>query len=98
MRRLGIDPAAVVGNSMGGFIGAEVAIPFPTAVERLVLVSAAVFWQEYRRAQPLVALARTTDADRQRDRPRASRLLDAAAPARRRARLRRHPLPAPAVA
>ena len=33
--------AAVVGNSMGGFIGAELAIEFPERVERLVLVSAA---------------------------------------------------------
>lgn len=38
---LGIDAAAVVGNSMGGFIGAELAIRFPRRVERLVLVSAA---------------------------------------------------------
>jgi pimeloyl-ACP methyl ester carboxylesterase len=60
--RLGIDRAIVVGNSMGGFIGIAMAIHFATRVERLVLVSAAIFWQEYRRAQPLVALARTTDA------------------------------------
>jgi pimeloyl-ACP methyl ester carboxylesterase len=39
--QLGIDSAAVVGNSMGGFIGAELAIAFPQRVERLVLVSAA---------------------------------------------------------
>jgi pimeloyl-ACP methyl ester carboxylesterase len=39
--RLEIDAAAVVGNSMGGFIGAELAIAFPQRVERLVLVSAA---------------------------------------------------------
>jgi pimeloyl-ACP methyl ester carboxylesterase len=39
--RLAIDAAAVVGNSMGGFIGAELAITFPQRVERLVLVSAA---------------------------------------------------------
>ncbi len=39
--QLGIDAAAVVGNSMGGFIGAELAIAFPQRVERLVLVSAA---------------------------------------------------------
>jgi len=39
--QLGIDAAAVVGNSMGGFIGAELAISFPRRVERLVLVSAA---------------------------------------------------------
>jgi pimeloyl-ACP methyl ester carboxylesterase len=41
MDALGIDAAAVVGNSMGGFIGAELAISFPQRVERLVLVSAA---------------------------------------------------------
>jgi pimeloyl-ACP methyl ester carboxylesterase len=39
--QLGIDAAAVVGNSMGGFIGAELAISFPQRVERLVLISAA---------------------------------------------------------
>jgi pimeloyl-ACP methyl ester carboxylesterase len=39
--QLEVDAAAVVGNSMGGFIGAELAISFPQRVERLVLVSAA---------------------------------------------------------
>ncbi len=39
--QLGIDAAAVVGNSMGGFISAELAIAFPQRVERLALVSAA---------------------------------------------------------
>jgi 4,5:9,10-diseco-3-hydroxy-5,9,17-trioxoandrosta-1(10),2-diene-4-oate hydrolase len=39
--RLEVDAAAVVGNSMGGFIGAELAIAYPQRVERLVLVSAA---------------------------------------------------------
>src|SRR4051812_37722702 len=39
--QLGISAAAVVGNSMGGFIGAELAIQSPSRVERLVLVSAA---------------------------------------------------------
>jgi pimeloyl-ACP methyl ester carboxylesterase len=39
--QLGVDAAAVVGNSMGGFISAELAIAFPQRVERLVLVSAA---------------------------------------------------------
>jgi pimeloyl-ACP methyl ester carboxylesterase len=38
---LAIDAAAVVGNSMGGFIAAELAIAFPQRVERLVLISAA---------------------------------------------------------
>jgi pimeloyl-ACP methyl ester carboxylesterase len=41
LAQLEIDAAAVVGNSMGGFIGAELAIAFPQRVERLVLVSAA---------------------------------------------------------
>jgi pimeloyl-ACP methyl ester carboxylesterase len=39
--KLGIDAAVVVGNSMGGFVAAELAIAFPQRVERLVLVSAA---------------------------------------------------------
>ncbi len=38
---LDLDAAAVVGNSMGGFVSAELAIAFPQRVERLVLVSAA---------------------------------------------------------
>jgi pimeloyl-ACP methyl ester carboxylesterase len=38
---LGIEAAAFVGNSMGGFIAAELAIAAPQRVERLVLVSAA---------------------------------------------------------
>jgi len=38
---LDVHAAAVVGNSMGGFVGAELAIAFPERVERLVLVSAA---------------------------------------------------------
>jgi pimeloyl-ACP methyl ester carboxylesterase len=38
---LGVDAAAVVGNSMGGFIAAELAITVPQRVERLVLISAA---------------------------------------------------------
>jgi pimeloyl-ACP methyl ester carboxylesterase len=39
--RLGLDEVVVVGNSMGGFVAAEVAIQFPARMERLVLVSAA---------------------------------------------------------
>jgi pimeloyl-ACP methyl ester carboxylesterase len=41
MDALGIDAAAVVGNSMGGFIAAELAIAFPHRVERLVLAAPA---------------------------------------------------------
>src|SRR3954469_20495846 len=59
---LGIERAIVVGNSMGGFIATEMALRFSTRVSRLVLVSAAVLWQEYRRARPLVAFAQASDA------------------------------------
>ena len=62
LEHLEIDTATVVGNSMGGFIGAELAIREPERVERLALVSAAVFWQEYRRAKPLLSLAQATEA------------------------------------
>jgi len=41
LRALGVTRAVVVGNSMGGFVGAEIALRFPTWVERLVLVSPA---------------------------------------------------------
>jgi pimeloyl-ACP methyl ester carboxylesterase len=41
LRVLGVQRASVVGNSMGGFIGLELALSFPTWVDRLVLVSAA---------------------------------------------------------
>jgi pimeloyl-ACP methyl ester carboxylesterase len=47
--RLEVGPAVLVGNSMGGFIGAEVAIQFPARVRRLVLVSAAGLTVEYQR-------------------------------------------------
>ena len=58
---LDVDSAVVVGNSMGGFISLELAIRYPEVVEKLVLVSAAVLWQEYRRAKPLVAFAGATE-------------------------------------
>jgi pimeloyl-ACP methyl ester carboxylesterase len=41
LEELGVSAAAVVGNSMGGFISAELAINFPQRVERLALVSPA---------------------------------------------------------
>jgi pimeloyl-ACP methyl ester carboxylesterase len=62
MDALGIESAAVVGNSMGGFVSAELAIKSPERVQRLVFVSAAIFWQNRRRAQPLVQLAKLSDA------------------------------------
>jgi pimeloyl-ACP methyl ester carboxylesterase len=51
MTELGIDSAQIVGNSMGGFIGAELAIQYPARVERLVLVAAAGLSVEYIRTQ-----------------------------------------------
>ncbi len=53
--QLGVESAAVVGNSMGGFVAAELALSFSTMVEKLVLVSAAgLSIEEYRRAPLLV--------------------------------------------
>jgi pimeloyl-ACP methyl ester carboxylesterase len=56
--RLGIEGPTVIGNSMGGFVGAELAITQPTHVNKLVLVSAAGLSTEYRREQPLLVGAR----------------------------------------
>ena len=55
---LGVESASVVGNSMGGFVGAELALSFPTRVEKLVLVAAAGLSIEHRRSEPLLTLAR----------------------------------------
>jgi pimeloyl-ACP methyl ester carboxylesterase len=55
---LDIDEPAVIGNSMGGFVGAELAVSFPTRVAKLVLVSAAGLSTEYLRREPLLAGAR----------------------------------------
>jgi pimeloyl-ACP methyl ester carboxylesterase len=55
---LGIDSAIVVGNSMGGFVAAELALSFSTRVERLVLVSAAGLSIEEIRREPLLVGAR----------------------------------------
>src|SRR3954469_22044933 len=49
LREMGVTRATVVGNSMGGFIGLEIAITFSTWVERLVLVSAAGLTVEHLR-------------------------------------------------
>ena len=58
MGELGVSCAVFVGNSMGGFVAAEVALSFHTRVERLVLVSAAGLSIEYRNREPLMTLAR----------------------------------------
>ena len=54
---LGIERVAVVGSSMGGFIGAELALSFSTRVERLVLVSAAGLSTEHLRRRTSLAAA-----------------------------------------
>jgi pimeloyl-ACP methyl ester carboxylesterase len=58
---LGLDVAAVVGNSMGGFISAELAIAYPARIERLVLVSAAGLTVEHQRHDRTLAVLRTLD-------------------------------------
>ena len=60
--RLDLGPVAVVGNSMGGFIGAELAISFPERVERLVLAAAAGLSVTNLYRRPTVTVARYTSA------------------------------------
>jgi pimeloyl-ACP methyl ester carboxylesterase len=55
---LGIESADVAGNSMGGFVAAELTLSFTTRVRRLVLVSAAGLSIENLRRQPLLVGAR----------------------------------------
>jgi pimeloyl-ACP methyl ester carboxylesterase len=59
---LGVECVSVVGNSMGGFIGAELALSFDTRVDRLVLVSAAGLSTEQVARGPSIALARLITA------------------------------------
>jgi pimeloyl-ACP methyl ester carboxylesterase len=56
--QLGLDNPVVLGNSMGGFVGAELALSFPTRVDKLVLVSAAGLSTEYVKREPVLATAR----------------------------------------
>jgi pimeloyl-ACP methyl ester carboxylesterase len=60
--QLEIEQAAVLGNSMGGFVGADMAIAHPERVSHLVLVAAAVLWNEQRRARPMATLANVAQA------------------------------------
>ena len=61
LAKLGIDRAVLVGNSMGGFIAAEVAIQFPKLVERLVLVSAAGLTVEHLRDEQILRVLRALE-------------------------------------
>src|SRR3989440_394005 len=53
--QLDLGEVVVIGNSMGGFVSAEVAIQFPERVERLVLVSAAGITVNSLRHGPVMA-------------------------------------------
>jgi pimeloyl-ACP methyl ester carboxylesterase len=53
---LEVPRAVIVGNSMGGFIGAELAIQAPERAERLVLVSAAGLTVEHQRDDRALAV------------------------------------------
>lgn len=61
MEAIGVSSACLVGNSMGGFVAAEVAIRFPARVERLVLVSAAGLSIEDLRNDRQMAVLRRLD-------------------------------------
>jgi pimeloyl-ACP methyl ester carboxylesterase len=61
-QEVGIERSAVVGNSMGGFIGAEIAIQHPHRLEKLVLVSAAGITVEHQRNERTLALLRRFEA------------------------------------
>jgi pimeloyl-ACP methyl ester carboxylesterase len=57
---LDVEACALVGNSMGGFIGLEAAISYPERVERLVLVSAAGLSIEHARNEPVLKFLELT--------------------------------------
>jgi pimeloyl-ACP methyl ester carboxylesterase len=56
--RLGLGRVVLVGNSMGGFVTAEVAIRYPERVERLALVAAAGISITNLRRRPTLTVAR----------------------------------------
>jgi pimeloyl-ACP methyl ester carboxylesterase len=60
--RLGLGVVELVGNSMGGFISAEVAIQFPQRVDRLILVSAAGITSADLDRRPVLTLGRIATA------------------------------------
>ncbi|HEY1276305.1 MAG TPA: alpha/beta hydrolase [Thermoleophilaceae bacterium] len=60
--QLGLGEVAMVGNSMGGFITAEVAIQFPARVSRLVLVSAAGISSAESARAPILTVGRVAAA------------------------------------
>jgi pimeloyl-ACP methyl ester carboxylesterase len=61
-KQLGLGKVALVGNSMGGFVAAEVAIQFPERVSRLTLVSAAGISSADALQRPVLLFGRVTAA------------------------------------
>src|SRR5215216_6520998 len=60
--KLGLDRIDLVGNSMGGYVAAEVAIQFPERVSRLVLVSAAGISSAETLQRPILTFGRVATA------------------------------------
>jgi pimeloyl-ACP methyl ester carboxylesterase len=61
-RHLGLGRVDVVGNSMGGYIAAEMAIQFPERVDRLMLVSAAGITSASLAHRPVLTVGRIATA------------------------------------
>jgi pimeloyl-ACP methyl ester carboxylesterase len=61
-RLLNLHSTALVGNSMGGFIAAEVAVHEPEWIDHLVLVSAAGISHARMRREPALAISRMLNA------------------------------------
>jgi pimeloyl-ACP methyl ester carboxylesterase len=60
--KLGLGKVDLVGNSMGGYVAAEVAIQFPERVSRLVLVSAAGISSAETLQAPILTIGRIATA------------------------------------
>jgi pimeloyl-ACP methyl ester carboxylesterase len=60
--KLGLGEVDMVGNSMGGFVAAEVAIQFPERVSRLALVSAAGITSADALQAPILTIGRLASA------------------------------------
>jgi pimeloyl-ACP methyl ester carboxylesterase len=60
--KLGLEKIDLVGNSMGGYVAAEVAIQFPERVARLVLVSAAGISSAETLQAPILTFGRVATA------------------------------------
>ena len=60
--KLGLGRVDIVGNSMGGFVAAEVAIQFPERIDQLVLVSAAGISSADVAQRPILAIGRIMSA------------------------------------